>query len=203
MQKTVKRLFDICVSFIALIITAPIIIIVAIGIKITSPGPILFIQDRAGKNGKVFKMYKFRSMLCGMEDYTLGRYITKDEECISPFGRFLRRWALDELPQLFNILKGEMSLVGPRPPMAYQILKYNDTQKRRLRVKPGLTGWAQVNGRNKLNWTQRIEYDVWYVDNWSLTLDLKIIMKTIPALLNKEFAFADEDTEKDDIVDVE
>lgn len=153
----------------------------------------MFKQVRVGKDGKQFVLYKFRTMKVGAEEVTAGKYITGKEEVITPIGRFLRRWAIDELPQLFNVLKGDMSIVGPRPALPYQVEKYDERQKKRLMMKPGITGWAQVNGRNKLTWPERIELDLWYVDNWSLCLDLRIIALTIPALFNKRFAFAPED----------
>lgn len=136
----------------------------------------------------------------GAEKETVGKYITGNEEVLTPVGKFLRRWALDELPQLFNVLKGDMSVVGPRPALPYQVERYNERQRKRLEMKPGLTGWAQVNGRNKLTWPGRIEYDVWYVENWSLWLDFKIMFLTIQALLRKNYAFSDENIVEDEIV---
>lgn len=191
-QMVLKRLIDMAGSTIGLLLASPVLLAIALAIRLTSPGPALFIQERIGKDGKPFRMYKFRSMAQGSETRTLGRYITKDEEYITTVGRFIRRWALDELPQLINVLKGDMSVVGPRPTLSYQVEKYDGFQRERLAAKPGITGWAQVNGRNLLSWPERIEMDVWYVENWTLILDIKIMLMTIPALLKKEFAFAEE-----------
>ncbi len=193
----VKRFMDIIISFLALIILLPAFFMIFIAIKLTSHGPAIYKQERIGMNGKSFVVYKFRTMRLGAETETMGKYITGDEEALTALGKFLRRWGLDELPQLWNVLKGDMSLVGPRPTLPYQVERYYEWQRKRLLVKPGLTGWAQVNGRNKLTWPERIEYDVWYVENWSLMLDLKIIAMTIPAILKREYAFAERE-EPDD-----
>ena len=199
-KEATKRAADICLSTVGLFVSCPALTLIAISVKGKSKGPILFIQERVGKHGKTFRMYKFRTMMCGAEAVTLGRYICSEDSAITPVGKILRRWALDELPQLFNVLKGEMSIVGPRPTLSYQVEKYTPHQRKRLNVKPGITGWAQVNGRNKLSWPERIELDVWYAENWSVGLDVKIMLMTIPALLKKEFAFAKESAEEDEIV---
>jgi len=198
-----KRAVDVILSTILILCLMPVLLIISASIKLTSRGPAVFKQVRVGKHGKEFILYKFRTMKVGAEKESMGRYITQDDALMTPLGRFLRRWALDELPQLINVLKGDMSIVGPRPTVKYQVDKYNEFQRKRLLVKPGLTGWAQVNGRNKLNWPERIKYDVWYVENWSLWLDLKIMFMTIPALLRKDFAFADENNITDSIVRLE
>jgi undecaprenyl phosphate N,N'-diacetylbacillosamine 1-phosphate transferase len=202
-QNAFKRIMDICLSAIGLLIASPAIVIIAIAIKMTSPGPTFFIQDRVGKDGRVFRMYKFRSMYHGAERSTLGKYISVSDSSITPLGRMLRRWALDELPQLLNVLKGDMSIVGPRPTLGYQVEKYDSFQRKRLDVKPGITGWAQVNGRNKISWPERIELDVWYAESWSIGLDVRIMLTTISALLKKEFAFAADDAVDDEIVRIE
>lgn len=194
-QVILKRLIDIFLSILGMIIASPVILIIALAIKITSKGPAVFIQERVGKDGVPFRMYKFRSMKQGSEGLTHGKYITRDNENITRVGKFFRRWALDELPQLVNVLKGDMSIVGPRPTLQYQVDRYNDFQRRRLNVKPGITGWAQVNGRNMLNWPERMELDIWYADNWNLLLDIKIILRTAGALLRREFSFAAEGVE--------
>jgi len=194
-----KRSIDVIISIILIIILIPLFFLICLMIKFTSKGPIFFKQKRIGSYGKEFVLYKFRTMREGAEKETVGKYITGNEGVLIPVGKFLRRWALDELPQLFNVLKGDMSIVGPRPALPYQVERYNEHQKKRLEMKPGLTGWAQVNGRNKLTWPERIEYDVWYVENWTLWLDLKILLMTIPALLRKDFAFADSEFAVDDI----
>lgn len=185
-----KRLFDILVSGILIIFLLPLFLLIGVAIKLTSEGPVIFRQERAGECGRVFVLYKFRTMVEGAENALAGKYIAEDEKLLTSTGRYLRRWALDELPQLFNVLKGDMSLVGPRPALPYQVAKYDERQRKRLLMKPGITGWAQVNGRNKLNWPERIEYDIWYVENWSLWLDFKIMLLTIPTLIKKEYAFA-------------
>jgi len=193
-------MMDIWFSALGIIIGAPALLVIALAIKTTSPGPVFFTQDRVGKNGRVFRIYKFRTMAHGAESCTMGRYINKKDASITPAGRILRRWALDELPQLLNVLKGDMSIVGPRPTLEYQVKKYDSKQRKRLDVKPGITGWAQVNGRNKLSWPDRIELDVWYAENWSIGLDTRIILMTVPALLKREFAYADENASDDEIV---
>ena len=195
----IKRLLDVVISGIALFILAIPLLIIAIAIKLESKGPALFRQERMGKNGRPFMISKFRTMKQGAEKETIGIYIDAKNPSITRLGHWLRRWGLDELPQLLNVFKGDMSLVGPRPALRYQVEKYNERQMLRLQVKPGLTGWAQVNGRNKLNWPQRIEYDVWYVEHWSLQLDAKIFLLTPIAVLRRDFAFAD-DVPQDDIV---
>lgn len=200
MEDKFKRAIDVCLSLLCLIVLFPFLLIVALIVKLTSRGPVLYVQIRAGRGGKAFKMYKFRTMKYGSEATTLGRYISREDSSITSFGRFLRRWAIDELPQLVNVLRGDISIVGPRPTLGYQVERYSERQRRRLDVKPGITGWAQVNGRNKLNWPERIELDVWYVDNWSLKLDMKIILMTLPALLRRDFAFAGEECLTDEIV---
>jgi undecaprenyl phosphate N,N'-diacetylbacillosamine 1-phosphate transferase len=163
-------------------------------IKLDSKGPVFFVQERVGKDGKLFWACKFRTMIEGAVDQGAGFYIEgQDDPRITRIGRLLRSWSLDELPQLINILKGDMSVVGPRPTLPYQVEQYDQFQRRRLEVKPGLTGWAQVHGRNILSWPERIEHDVWYVDNWSLRLDMEIILKTLPALLKREGLYADKD----------
>ncbi len=177
-QAVLKRVFDIFASIIGLILLSPLFSFVAILIKLDSSGPVFFLQERIGKNKKSFFPYKFRTMVQGAADKGLGFTVAKDDERITKIGKFLRKYGIDEFPQLINVLKGEMSLVGPRPTLRYQVEKYNEFEKRRLLVKPGLAGWALVHGRNSLTWPERIKYDVWYVDNWSLWLDIKIILKT-------------------------
>lgn len=199
-RRAIKRTIDVCFSMLGLVFASPALLIIAIAIKITSPGPVLFIQERVGKDCKAFRMYKYRSMTYGAESQTVGRYISRNDMAITPVGRQLRRWALDELPQLLNVLKGDMSIVGPRPTLGYQVKKYDSEQRKRLDVKPGITGWAQVNGRNKLTWPDRIKLDVWYVEHWSICLDTRIILMTVPALLNREFAFAGDGELHDEIV---
>lgn len=178
--KHFKRLFDIIVSLVGFIITSPILLITAIAIKIESPGPVIFKQERLGFKGKVFKIYKFRSMCVGAEKG--GVYEKKGDYRVTKVGKIIRKISIDELPQFVNILKGEMSLIGPRPALTYHpwtYSEYTDEQKRMFHVKPGVTGWAQVNGRKDVEWPRRIDLNVEYVDNMSFLLDLKIFLKTI------------------------
>lgn len=183
-QKIIKRLFDFLGAGIGLIILSLLFLIIAILIKLDLKGPVFFRYERVGRDAKLFKPFKFRTMAKEAMKEGLGYNIAKYDERITKIGKFLRRWGIDELPQLINILIGEMSLVGPRPTFQYQVEKYNDFQKKRLLVKPGLTGWALIHGRNLLSWEERIKYDVWYVENWSLWLDLKILLKTLEVVLS-------------------
>ena len=184
--RIIKEIYDKILSIAALIILSPLFIIISVLIKLDSRGPVFFIQERAGLKGKLFNSFKFRTMMHKAAERGLGLNIKDGDERITRVGRFLRAWSLDELPQLINVLKGDMSIVGPRPTLQYQVELYNDFQRKRLLVKPGITGWAQVNGRNAISWEQRIKLDVWYVENWSLWLDFKIILKTIKVVVKKE-----------------
>ncbi len=175
-----KRLFDIVASFFGLLLLSPVIAIVAWQIRRKLGSPVLFRQVRPGKDGKPFEMIKFRTMRDAVD--ANGNPLP-DSERMTPFGRFLRSTSLDELPELWNVLKGDMSLVGPRPlAMAYLPL-YSAEQARRHEVKPGVTGWAQINGRNSITWNKKFEMDVWYVDNQSLILDIKILLRTVKKVL--------------------
>lgn len=182
----IKRLFDIIFSLFGLIILLPSFLIIAFLIKITSKGPVFFKHERIGKEGKPLFPFKFRTMKRGAIKEGLGYTVAESDERITKIGSFLRNWGLDELPQLINVLRGEMSLVGPRPTFRYQVEKYSDFQKKRLLVKPGITGWALIHGRNLLSWEERIKYDVWYAENWSLWLDFKVLLKTIKVVLLRE-----------------
>ena len=175
----IKRIFDVIISLISLIILFPIFIISGILIKLDSDGPIFFIQERVGKNGKIFKMYKFRTMIINSEKVGLGYSVKKDDSRITKVGKYLRLTGIDELPQILNVLKGEMSLVGPRPTLLYQVKKYSDWEKRRLKMRPGITSLMIISGHNKLSWSEKIKTDIYYIDNWSLWLDLKILLKTV------------------------
>lgn len=177
-----KRFIDIILSLVLLIITSPILLIIAIAVKIDSKGPIIFKQERIGKKGKVFRIYKFRSMCVGAEKTGSGVYSGKGDARVTKVGRVLRATSLDELPQLFNVFKGDMSFIGPRPPLTYHpwaYEKYTEEQKRMFNVRPGITGWAQINGRKEVEWHKRIELNVWYVEHLSFWLDIKIIFKTV------------------------
>ncbi|WP_159818036.1 sugar transferase [Colwellia sp. 20A7] len=183
-----KRLFDFIVALCALLTLLPIIFIVTVLIRIKLGSPILFTQDRPGLHGKVFKMMKFRTMLDATDKQ--GNQLPDDQR-MTPFGAFLRSASLDELPGLLNVLKGDMSLVGPRPLLVQYLPLYNDEQKRRHNVRPGITGWAQVNGRNAISWEQKFNYDVWYVDNQSFWLDIKILLLTVKKVFVREGISAD------------
>lgn len=179
--RAVKRFLDVTASFLGLVLLSPLMLAVSILIKIDSRGPVIFRQKRIGRNGKVFEIYKFRSMCVGAEKTGSGVYSGKGDARVTRIGKILRATSIDELPQLLNILKGEMSFVGPRPPLTYHPWKYEeytDFQKRMFEVRPGITGWAQVNGRKDVEWHKRIELNVWYVDHMSLLLDIKIMFKT-------------------------
>lgn len=182
MYKNVKRFIDVALALFALVLLSPVLLAVAILIKATSEGPVFFKQDRIGMNGKVFKIYKFRSMCVGAEKTGTGVYSGKNDARVTKVGRIIRATSIDELPQLLNILKGEMSFIGPRPPLTYhpwEYSEYTDFQKRMFEVRPGITGWAQVNGRKDVEWNRRIELNVWYIDNMSFFLDIKIFFMTI------------------------
>ena len=189
-----KRTLGIFLSGAVLVVSSPLSLVIAVLVKLDSKGPVFFIQDRVGKDGKPFRAYKFRTMLHGAADQGAGLIIEgQDDPRITKVGKFLRRWSLDELPQFINILKDEMSVVGPRPTLPYQVQQYDEFQRRRLEVKPGITGWAQIHGRNVLSWPERIEYDVWYVDNWSFRLDMEIILKTFGVLFKREGLYGDKE----------
>jgi len=183
-----KRLFDFLVALCVLLILFPVIIVVAILIRFKLGSPILFTQNRPGLNGKVFKMMKFRSMLDGKDKHG---NLLPDDERMTKFGTFLRSTSLDELPGLFNVLKGDMSLVGPRPLLVQYLPLYSSEQARRHNVRPGITGWAQVNGRNAISWGQKFKLDVWYVDNQSFLLDIKILLLTVKKVFVREGISAD------------
>ncbi len=182
MYAKIKRCFDIIFSFIGIVVSSPVLLIVALAIRLDSKGPAIFKQQRLGKEGRVFNIYKFRSMCVGAEKIGSGQYSFKGDSRITRVGKIIRATSLDELPQFFNILKGDMSFIGPRPTLTYHpwpLEEYTDIQKRRFDVRPGITGLAQVNGRKTLDWVDRIKLDVEYVDNLSLLLDCKILFKTV------------------------
>lgn len=180
-------MLDVVISLAVLTIGAIPMLIVALLIRLESPGPAIFRQKRIGKDGKVFEFLKFRSMCQGAEHTGTGVYSDKNDTRVTRFGRFLRATSIDELPQLINILKGDMSLIGPRPPLTYHpwpYAEYTEEQKRMFAVRPGITGWAQVHGRKAVEWHHRIELNVWYVDNVSFWLDAKIFFMTIYKVLS-------------------
>ena len=185
-KNMIKRCIDCVLMSIALILTIIPMAIVALAVKVDSPGPILFKQDRIGKNGKVFRILKFRSMCVGAEKTGSGVYSGKGDARVTRVGKIIRATSLDELPQIFNILRGDMSLIGPRPPLTYhpwEYSEYTDEQRRMFDVRPGMTGWAQVHGRKDVEWHKRIELNVWYVDHISFCLDIKIFFMTIIKVL--------------------
>jgi len=182
-QLLIKRLFDIIVSLTLIILLAPLILFIALLIWVTMGRPILFRQRRVGYQGQVFTIYKFRTMT---EERDENGNLLPDEQRLTRFGRFLRETSLDELPELFNVLKGDMSLVGPRPLLVEYLPYYTPEERKRHNMRPGITGWAQVNGRNAITWDQKLALDVWYVDNWSLWLDFKIILMTIIKVIKRE-----------------
>lgn len=182
----IKNLFDKIISLILIIMLAPFFFITSVLIKLDSKGNIFFVQERVGKDGRLFNIYKFRTMIPNAVNTGLGILTEENDPRITKIGAILRKTSFDELPQLFNILKGDMSIIGPRPTLQYQVNDYNGFQLKRLLVKPGVTGLAQVNGRNSISWPKRIEYDVKYVENWSLLLDVKILFKTIFVIFKKD-----------------
>ena len=183
LQLAVKRLFDICVSLVVLVPFLPVWLLIAFLVKVTSPGPVMFLQDRPGKNKKIFKVYKFRTMRPGSETMVKGVEVMKDDDRVTAIGHFLRRSKLDEIPQCLNVLKGEMSLIGPRPERVASLADYDDEISKRLNMLPGMTGLAQVSGNIYLTLQQRYQLDVYYVEHYSLWLDVKILLRTVGVVL--------------------
>jgi undecaprenyl phosphate N,N'-diacetylbacillosamine 1-phosphate transferase len=182
-HKVIKRIFDILVSLIVLIVLLPVWILVAILIKTTSTGPIFFLQDRPGLDKHIFKVYKFRTMEPGSEKMVKGQEVMKDDDRVTSIGKFLRRTKIDEIPQILNVLKGQMSLVGPRPERVASLSSYTKEISKRLNMSPGMTGLAQVSGNIYLSLEDRYKLDVYYVENYSLWLDFKIIFRTVGVIL--------------------
>ena len=183
MYKFFKRLIDIICSLIGLILFFPILLVVALLIRINLGSPVFFTQTRLGKDGKEFKMIKFRTMKDSLDKFG---QLLPDEQRLTKFGKILRSTSLDELPELINVLKGDMTLVGPRPLLVEYKELYSERQFRRHEVSPGITGWAQINGRNAISWNERFELDVWYVDNISFLLDMKILVMTILKVIKRD-----------------
>jgi len=181
--RLIQRAIDTILGAGALVVLSPVLVATAVGILLSSGRPVLFRQRRIGLREREFVLHKFRTMTRERDD---ARNLLPDESRLTALGRFLRSTSLDELPELFNVLRGEMSLVGPRPLLPEYLPRYNEFQRRRHEVKPGITGWAQVNGRNALTWEQKFELDVWYVDHQSLWLDLKIVWLTLVKVLKRE-----------------
>ena len=177
-----NRAADVAVAGAVLMLASPVLALAAVAVKLTSRGPVLYRQTRVGNGGADFELLKLRTMVVGAESLGAGFAVDRRDPRITPVGRLLRRLSLDELPQLWNVVRGEMSVIGPRPTLRYQVERYTERQRRRLEVKPGITGWAQVHGRAALPWDERIELDVWYVDHRSSWLDVKILAMTPFAL---------------------
>jgi lipopolysaccharide/colanic/teichoic acid biosynthesis glycosyltransferase len=178
-----RRLFDIVLASALLLVTSPLLVLAAVAIKVEDGGPVLFRQTRVGRESTDFELFKLRTMVVGAEQLGAGYAVDRGDPRITRVGRVLRRLSLDELPQLWNVVRGEMSIIGPRPTLRYQVDKYDERQLHRLDVKPGITGWAQIHGRAKLSWAERIELDLWYVEHRSPVVDAKILLRTPRALL--------------------
>ena len=183
-----KRLIDISIALPAMIVVSPVMLIAGAAVALKLGRPVLFRQVRPGLGGKPFTLFKFRTML---DHEGPGSALLTDAERLTPFGRWLRSTSIDELPELWNVLRGDMSIVGPRPLLMQYLPRYSKEQARRHEVRPGLTGWAQINGRNALSWDEKFALDVWYVDNWSLALDARIVLATFRAVFQREGIAAD------------
>lgn len=179
-----KRVLDVLIAVPLFICLLPFFVAIALIVRLDSAGPAFFIQDRAGYQGRVFRIYKFRTMQHHKDES--GTQVHLDDPRVTRVGRVLRRLKIDELPQLWNVVKGDMSLVGPRPTLPEQVIAYDEQQRRRLDVLPGITGWAQVNGNIRLTWQERIDLDLWYVDHWSIWLDIRILALTLVVIMHGE-----------------
>ncbi len=185
-QQNIKKIVDFIVAMIGLIILSLFFVFIAVLIKLDSKGSVFFKQKRVGKNGKIFTVWKFRTMIENAEKIETKHELSEDDPRITKIGKFLRTWTLDEFPQLINVLRGEMSLVGPRPLPEYHVEKYNDFQKKVLTVKPGMVSLVDIKGRALIPWEKRFEYDIWYIENWSLSLDFKILFLMIGVILSRK-----------------
>ena len=181
-----KGAVDRAVAVLALVVLSPLLALISLAIRIDSRGPVFYRDRRVGRHGSVFRIFKFRTMIDGADHIGLGRNVARNDNRITRVGKWLRRSSIDELPQLINVALGQMSLVGPRPGTPQQADIYTHRQRRRLEVRPGITGWAQVNGRNSLSWEERIELDIWYIDNWSPWLDLRVLARSPVAAFDAE-----------------
>ena len=177
-----NRAADVVLASAGLVLASPLVGAGALAVKLQDGGPILYRQQRVGKDGEEFELLKLRTMVVGAEKLGAGYAVDRGDPRITRTGRLLRRLSIDELPQLWNVVRGEMSLIGPRPTLRYQVERYDERQRRRLEVKPGITGWAQIHGRDEIPWEERFELDAWYVDNWSLALDARILLATFTQL---------------------
>jgi len=181
-----KYIIDKAGATVGLLVLGPFFCAIALLIKLESSGPVFFRHERLGKNGVLYSPFKFRTMVQGAMEKGLKDTVAVNDERITRVGAFLRKWGIDELPQLLNVLKGEMSIVGPRPAFQYHFDRYSENERQRLSVKPGIVGLALIKGRNRITWKKRIEYDIWYVNHWSLWLDLKIMVQSIYTILVKQ-----------------
>jgi lipopolysaccharide/colanic/teichoic acid biosynthesis glycosyltransferase len=180
----IRRALDLVIGLAGSIVTAPLVAVLALALKLESPGPAIYRQTRVGKDGELFSIFKLRTMVHGAESIGAGLAIQEGDERITRVGEWLRRYSLDELPNLWNVVRGEMSIIGPRPTLPVQVEQYSERQRGRLSVKPGITGWAQVNGRASLPWPERIELDLWYVEHRSPALDARILARTVQMVLS-------------------
>ncbi len=187
-----NRPLDLVLAGVLLVVTAPLLALAALAIKIESRGPVFYSQRRVGKHGRPFALLKLRTMVPGAESMGAGIYVLEGDPRITRVGRLLRRFSLDELPNLVNVVRGDLAIVGPRPTVQEQVDRYTERQRRRLEVKPGITGWAQINGRTSLPWPERIELDVWYVEHRSLRLDLRILARTARMLASGRGLYSEE-----------
>ena len=192
MRPNASRALDLLVASLVLALASPLLAAAALLIKLESRGPVFYRQRRVGRGGAPFELWKLRTMVPGAEAMGAGIYVVEGDSRITRVGRRLRRFSLDELPNLVNVLKGEMAIVGPRPTVQEQVDRYTERQRRRLEVRPGITGWAQINGRASLPWPERIELDVWYVEHRSLRLDLRILARTVRMLVTGHGLYSDD-----------
>jgi lipopolysaccharide/colanic/teichoic acid biosynthesis glycosyltransferase len=187
-----NRPLDLALAGVLLVVTAPLLALAALAIKLESRGPVFYTQRRVGRGGRPFELLKLRTMVPGAESMGAGIYVLEGDPRITRVGRLLRRFSLDELPNLVNVVRGDLAIVGPRPTVQEQVDRYTERQRRRLDVKPGITGWAQINGRTSLPWPERIELDVWYVEHRSLRLDLRILVRTARMLASGRGLYSEE-----------
>jgi lipopolysaccharide/colanic/teichoic acid biosynthesis glycosyltransferase len=187
-----NRSLDLALAGVLLVVTAPLLALAALAIKLESRGPVFYSQRRVGKEGRPFELLKLRTMVPGAESMGAGIYVLEGDPRITRVGKLLRRFSLDELPNLINVIRGDLAIVGPRPTVQEQVDRYTERQRRRLEVKPGITGWAQINGRTSLPWPERIELDVWYVEHRSLRLDLRILARTARMLATGHGLYSEE-----------
>ena len=192
MRPNASRALDLLVASVALVLAAPLLALAAILIKLESRGPVFYRQRRVGRGGEPFELWKLRTMVPGAEAMGAGIYVVEGDPRITRTGRLLRRFSLDELPNLANVLRGQMAIDGPRPTVPEHVDRYTERQRRRLEVRPGITGWAQINGRTSLPWPERIELDVWYVEHRSVRLDLRILARTVRMLATGHGLYSDD-----------